>query len=60
VLAGWPTKHPDRWLSELLSALALPGVRELMGDAADDAAVAGRWIADTTPDGPGRKTVNRR
>ena len=50
VLAGWPTKYPDRWLSDLLSALELPGVRELMGSAADDAIVAGNWIARTTPD----------
>ena len=56
VLAGWPTKYPpDRWLSDLLSALELPGVRELMGSAADDAIVAGNWIARTTPDLARRK-----
>ena len=49
VLAGWPDKHPDRWWSDLLSALDLPGVRELMGGAVDDAIITGRWIARTTP-----------
>lgn len=61
VLAGWPTKYPpDRWLSDLQAAIELPGVRELMGSAADDAIVAGNWIARTTPDLAGRKVSDDR
>lgn len=55
VLAVWPVKDPDRWWFDLLSALELPGVRELMGSATDDAIVAGRWIARTAPEVAARK-----
>lgn len=60
MLAGWPTKQPDSWLSDLLSALTHPGVRELMGNGADDATVAGHWIARTTPALPRRKVGDDR
>lgn len=49
ILAVWPTNDPDRWWSDLQTALELPGVRDLLGSAAADALTAGRWIARTTP-----------
>ncbi len=49
VLAGWPDKNPDRWLSCFDDALALPGVQALLGDAVEEVQRLGRWIAETTP-----------
>lgn len=60
LLAGWPKRNPDRWYSELQSALEQPGVRRLMGSAVDDAIRVGRWIADTTPDHPPRSPTKAR
>ena len=49
VLAGWPDKHPERWLEEFHGALALPGVSTLVGGNLEDVRRLGRWIAETTP-----------
>ncbi len=48
VLAGRPAaRHADQWLADLQTALARPGVQELMGPAIEGARTVAQWLATT-------------